>query len=65
MICYAHSMEKLRSLGTVWREPKPGAQEIWGEYLRLRTQLRKMIDKLKLPCSHGINRCQLNIHQRP
>jgi adenine-specific DNA-methyltransferase len=38
MICYAHSMETLRHLKTVWREPKPGAKEIWAEYVRLREQ---------------------------
>jgi len=37
MLCYAKSMEMLRSLKTVWRESKPGAKEIWEEYLRLRT----------------------------
>ena len=37
MLCYARSLEMLRSLRTVWREPKPGAREIWNEYLRLRT----------------------------
>ena len=36
LLCYANSMETLRSLKTVWREPKPGAKEIWEEYLRLR-----------------------------
>lgn len=36
MIVYARSMETLRSLKTVWREPKPGAKEIWDEYSRLR-----------------------------
>lgn len=36
MLCYAKSMETLRSQKTVWREPKPGAKEIWEEYLRLR-----------------------------
>jgi adenine-specific DNA-methyltransferase len=37
MLCYARSLEMLRSLRTVWREPKPGAREIWNEYLGLRT----------------------------
>jgi len=37
MLCYAKSMETLRSRKTVWREPKPGAQVIWEEYTRLRT----------------------------
>lgn len=38
MICYANSMETLRALRTVWREPKPGAKEIWEEYIKLRKQ---------------------------
>ncbi len=39
MIVYAKSVDLLRRLKTVWREPKPGAQEIWNQYLRLRAQL--------------------------
>lgn len=39
MICYARSMEWLRGLKTVWREPKPGAKEVWEEYIRLRERL--------------------------
>jgi len=38
MLVYAKSLETLRNKKTVWREPKPGAQEIWEEYLRLREQ---------------------------
>jgi adenine-specific DNA-methyltransferase len=37
MVGYARSMETLRTYKTVWREPKPGAKEIWAKYLRLRT----------------------------
>ncbi|MBI5297942.1 MAG: site-specific DNA-methyltransferase [Chloroflexi bacterium] len=36
MLVYANSLEYLRGQGTLWREPKPGAKEIWDEYLRLR-----------------------------
>ncbi|MDP9067407.1 MAG: site-specific DNA-methyltransferase [Actinomycetota bacterium] len=36
MLVYAKSLEKLREVDTVWREEKPGAREIWEEYLRLR-----------------------------
>ncbi len=36
MMVYARSKEMLRALKSVWREPKPGAVEIWTEYLRLR-----------------------------
>lgn len=38
MIVYANSVDLLRRLKTVWREPKPGAQEIWNEYTKLREQ---------------------------
>jgi adenine-specific DNA-methyltransferase len=33
---YAKSLGFLRESKTVWREQKPGAQEIWDEYVRLR-----------------------------
>ncbi len=36
MLVYAKSKSVLREAGTSWREAKPGAQEIWDEYLRLR-----------------------------
>lgn len=36
MLVYALSVETLRNKKTVWREPKPGAQEIWEEYSQLR-----------------------------
>jgi len=36
MLVYAYSLDYLRGQGTIWREPKPGAKEIWDEYLRLR-----------------------------
>ena len=35
MLVYAYSLDYLRGHGTIWREPKPGAKEIWDEYLRL------------------------------
>jgi adenine-specific DNA-methyltransferase len=38
MIVFARNRDRLRELGTVWREPKPGAAEIWVEYERLRSQ---------------------------
>ena len=37
MLVYAKSLGRLRELKTVWREEKPGAREIWEEYLRLRS----------------------------
>jgi adenine-specific DNA-methyltransferase len=36
MLVYAKSKGTLRENKTVWREPKPGAQEIWDQYLVLR-----------------------------
>lgn len=41
MVCYARSMESLRKQKTVWREPKPGAQDIWDEYCKLRKKHKK------------------------
>lgn len=38
ILIYAKSLPRLRELGTVWREPKPGAKEIIAEYERLRTE---------------------------
>lgn len=38
MLVYARSLAGLRQQGTVWREPKPGALEIWSEYTRLRDE---------------------------
>ncbi len=36
MLVYARSLATLKATDTVWREPKPGAQEIWDKYLELR-----------------------------
>lgn len=36
MVVYAKSIEQLKEAKTVWREEKPGAREIWDEYVRLR-----------------------------
>lgn len=36
MMIYARSRATLRDLETVWREPKPGAREIWDKYCQLR-----------------------------
>jgi adenine-specific DNA-methyltransferase len=37
-IVFAKSLARLKELNTVWREPKPGAQEIWQKYLEFRQQ---------------------------
>jgi adenine-specific DNA-methyltransferase len=36
MLVYARSLARLRELKTVWRETRPGAQELWDKYLELR-----------------------------
>lgn len=36
VLVYAKSKALLRERGTSWREEKPGAREIWDEYIRLR-----------------------------
>jgi adenine-specific DNA-methyltransferase len=36
MLLYSRSLATLRERGVVWREPKPGSQEIWDEYISLR-----------------------------
>lgn len=36
ILLYARSVVALKEAKTVWREEKPGAREIWNEYLRLR-----------------------------
>jgi adenine-specific DNA-methyltransferase len=38
MLVYARSLARLRELKTIWRETRPGAQEVWGKYLALRKQ---------------------------
>lgn len=36
ILVYARSLAALKEAKTVWREEKPGAREIWDEYVRLR-----------------------------
>ena len=36
ILAYARSVAALKEARTVWREEKPGAREIWDEYVRLR-----------------------------
>ena len=36
VLVYARSIARLRELKTIWREEKPGAREIWKQYLQLR-----------------------------
>lgn len=35
MLVYARSITKLKELGAIWREEKPGAKEIWEKYSEL------------------------------
>jgi len=37
MLVYAKSLSYLKQLKTVWREPKPGAKELWDKYCELQT----------------------------
>ena len=37
ILVYARNITFLRERGEIWREEKPGAREIWEEYLRLRS----------------------------
>lgn len=39
LIVYARSLQTLKSLKTIWREPKPGAKEVWDQYTLLRAKL--------------------------
>jgi adenine-specific DNA-methyltransferase len=39
ILVYAKSTELLRSQGAIWREPKPGAQELWDAYCEVRTKI--------------------------
>jgi adenine-specific DNA-methyltransferase len=38
LVVFAKSLARLREEGTIWREEKPGAREIWEKYLELRAQ---------------------------
>lgn len=38
MLVYGRDFSHLKELATVWREPKPGAQEIWDKYLELKAK---------------------------
>lgn len=38
ILIFAKSMNSLKEAGTIWREEKPGAREIWDKYLELRKQ---------------------------
>jgi adenine-specific DNA-methyltransferase len=57
MLVYARSLAHLRALKTIWRETRPGAEELWNKYLSFRkkfggdnesveTELRRWFDQL-------------------
>lgn len=39
MLVYARSLARLKELKTIWREAKPGAQELWDKYCELKATL--------------------------
>ena len=47
MLVFAKSMELIKTRGTVWRETKPGAAELWDEYLRLRKKIGKNDEQIE------------------
>jgi adenine-specific DNA-methyltransferase len=47
MLVFAKSLELLKDQGTVWREAKPGAAELWEEYSRLREEIGKSDEKVE------------------
>ena len=38
LILYARNLQQLKDSKTVWREPKPGAKEIWDQYLVIKKE---------------------------
>jgi adenine-specific DNA-methyltransferase len=71
MLVYARSKELLKQLKTVWRESRPGANEMWQEYLKLRQEKGKgdevVEDALKawhksLPPRHPSKKLQRFLH---
>ena len=47
MLVYSRSLSTIKSTGTIWREEKPGAREIWTKYLELRDQHGQANDKIQ------------------
>jgi adenine-specific DNA-methyltransferase len=41
ILVYARSLQALKALKTIWREPKPGAKEVWEHYITLRDKLKE------------------------
>ena len=65
MLIYAKSKETLRKQGTIWREPKPGAKEIWDYYLRLREIHNEDFSAIEdARKKNGTNNYQKSIHQK-
>lgn len=42
MLLYAKSLQNLKDDNTVWREPKPGAKEVWDQYLKIKEKVNSV-----------------------
>lgn len=47
MLVYAKSLPRLKELKTIWREPKPGAQELWNKYCELKKASGNKYDRIE------------------
>jgi len=47
MLVYAKSLSLLRDFKTVWREPKPGAKELWEKYCELKRRHGDHFEKIE------------------
>jgi adenine-specific DNA-methyltransferase len=47
MLVYAKSLARLKELKTIWREPKPGAIELWEKYCELKKIYDEDYDKVE------------------
>lgn len=55
MIVYAKSASALREQNTIWREDKPGAKEIWEEYISLLAKHGENTDKIEHDLKNWFN----------
>ena len=47
ILVYARDLQRLKDEGVTWREEKPGAKEIYDEYLRLKEQYQNNFSKIE------------------
>lgn len=47
VVVYAKSQGHLREINTLWREEKPGARDIWNQYLLLREKLGEQDNRIE------------------